>query len=112
MVYIIGYNPDLAEPDQWLERNFNSTADIYLHSLISEAIEGRYPELYFYITQERGVEIMRFDELSDVEFNQVITSIRKTILNDKNAEIIMKGENLWREYIEPLIRLDQRYNNV
>lgn len=111
IIYIIGYNPELDKSDPWLERAFNSTEDIYLHSLISEAIEEKYPELYFHITQERGVEIMRFDDLSGLEFNKVISCVRQIILNDQNLEVLKKGANLWDKCIEPLITLDQRSKN-
>lgn len=109
MIYIVGYNPNLAESKQWLEKSFNSTEDIYLHSLLSEAIELRYPELYYHITQERGVEIMRFDEISDYEFNKVVSSVKQVILNGSKNEIVNKGAQLWAKCIDPLIILDQRY---
>lgn len=111
MNYVIGYNEKQPFGHQWAEFQCNSTAHRYLHSLIGEAIQDRYRDLYELITQESSLEQMKFDELSQQQFMQVITAIRELAQSDAiTADWHKYAVKMWIAAVEPLIVIDERYD--
>jgi len=106
MNYIIGYDSNSPSGGKWREVSINSTADIYLHALLADAIERDYPDIYEKITEQRGGHFVKFDELNADEFMRVVISVRKI---DNLSEVHKKGIELWKSLIEPLIMVDERY---
>jgi hypothetical protein len=111
MNYVVGYNEKHPFGQQWAEFSCNSTAHRYLHSLIGEAIQDRYRDLYELITQESSLEQMRFDELSQEEFMRVISAIRNLARAEKKQITWhAEGARLWDMFVEPLVQIDERYD--
>jgi len=106
MNYIVGYNSSAPVGKQWREVAVNSTADIYLHVLLADAIENKYPRIYEKITEQRGGHFVKFDELNAHEFMCVVVAIRGFRCL---SEADKKGMELWNSLIEPLIMVDERY---
>lgn len=87
--------------------NVNPTSDIYLLTVIAEAIEYKFPDIYEKITQE--VVIRRFDGLSLEEFTCLNEEIHKLSIREDVSILIREGLELWFLLIEPLIKNDIRY---
>jgi hypothetical protein len=75
---------------------------------VSEALEGKYLNLYNKITEQSGGHFMHFDELSKEEFqlvSRVISDfLNKSDLNDYQRECV----NLWNALLLPLFQVDER----
>ena len=111
MSYVIGYNPSFKEGEQWKKVYVNSTEDIYISSILSHAIKDKYPEIYEKICEESGLEFMKFDELSKMDFMKVILTMRSTFRRKDLTPAQREGMDLWQTLIEPLILVDERYES-
>ncbi|MCH7314475.1 hypothetical protein [Acinetobacter sp. ANC 3882] len=110
MLYIIGFNEKQPLGHQWAEFDCNSTVDFYLRSLLKNAIQDTYPELYEKITEELFVEQIRFDELSSEDFMNIVFAVRSEINSNELSEEPNDGVKIWNAAIEPLIIIDERYD--
>ncbi len=108
MSWVIGYNPSLPKDQRWQEVYVNSTTDMYLSTLLSDALEHCLPGLYSKLTEQSGCHFIHFDELSKEEFKLVTDAIHRFLNSTNQTAVQKKCVELWISLLLPLFELDER----
>lgn len=108
MSWVIGYNPSLPKDQQWQEVYVNSTTDMYLSTLLSDALEHSLPDLYSKLTEQSGCHFIHFDELSKEEFKLVTEAIHQFLNRTDHTAVQKECVELWVTLLLPLFELDVR----
>lgn len=106
MKYVVGYNPKRPMGSQWQEIFVNSSSDIFIYALLTDAIKDKYPEAYEKISEQRSGHFVKLDELAADEFMRVVVAVRDL---GRLADVHRNGFELWESLIEPLVMEDERY---
>jgi len=109
----------------------NSTAAVYINSLILQALEPEYTDLYEKIMDMDVLDYAHFDTLSVDEFKLVVNRIRAIVAQSAFYQSLKLGRKMdtgpgvleeqteeqflnvaakiWIERLEPLIAVDERW---
>lgn len=108
MTVVIGWNQSQPIDKQWTEVEYNSHAISLILWLISNALEKKYPNIYWDITERISIHLIKFDELNQHDFMTAVMAIRNLI--EKEGNSIKENAEYWNSDIEPLIIIDDRYD--
>jgi hypothetical protein len=108
---LFGY--DKSNPQQWQENDgyVNSPTFMAFGDLLDEALAKIHPEALEDIKEGEAMAMYKFSDLSALDYNKVIATMRKYIANLINpTDWQKKGSSVWQEMAEPFIRKDDRYD--
>jgi hypothetical protein len=104
---------DKSNPQQWKKNDgyVNSPTFMAFGDLLDEALAKNHPEALEDIKEGEAMAMYKFSDLSALDYNKVIATMRKYIANLINpTDWQKKGSSVWQEMAEPFIRKDDRYD--